>query len=198
MVVAGLLAETCVEATARFAMELGCHVMLVRDATAALSPERMQAAHEPNGPTCAHGEAGTESRRYRRDPGGASLPYSLRGPRGSDRHVARRLLRSRSRHRLAVARPAPVHAGTQPGRRPGQDRLPEAAGVPAAADRPACFPAPVRGARHGGIRCLLHVPGHTGPPSNQARIFTGPVALRARLNTAYPWSCAVRPRSRGG
>ncbi|MFF3518920.1 isochorismatase family protein [Streptomyces sp. NPDC002573] len=71
VVVAGLLAETCVEATARFAMELGCHVMLVRDATAALSPERMQAAHELNGPTCAHGEAGPESRRYRRDPGGA-------------------------------------------------------------------------------------------------------------------------------
>ncbi|MFF3518054.1 cysteine hydrolase [Streptomyces sp. NPDC002573] len=52
--VVGLLAETCVEATARFAMELGYHATLVRDATAALSPERMHAAHELTGPTYAH------------------------------------------------------------------------------------------------------------------------------------------------
>ncbi|MFD8929590.1 isochorismatase family cysteine hydrolase [Streptomyces mirabilis] len=49
-----LLAETCVEATARFAMELGYHVTLVRGATAALSPERMHAAHELTGPTYVH------------------------------------------------------------------------------------------------------------------------------------------------
>ncbi|MGW5479200.1 isochorismatase family cysteine hydrolase [Streptomyces sp. NPDC004008] len=48
--VVGLLADTCVEATARFATELGYHVTLVRDATAALSPERMHAAHELTGP----------------------------------------------------------------------------------------------------------------------------------------------------
>ncbi|MFJ5034790.1 isochorismatase family cysteine hydrolase [Streptomyces sp. NPDC088560] len=52
--VVGLLAETCIEATARFAMELGYHVTLVRDATAAFSPERMHAAHELTGPTYAH------------------------------------------------------------------------------------------------------------------------------------------------
>ncbi|MGW1916933.1 isochorismatase family cysteine hydrolase [Streptomyces sp. NPDC002076] len=52
--IVGLLADTCVEATARFAMEFGYHVTLVRDATAALSPERMHAAHELNGPTYAH------------------------------------------------------------------------------------------------------------------------------------------------
>lgn len=35
-------------------MELGYHVTLVRDATAAFSPEMMRAAHELKGPTFAH------------------------------------------------------------------------------------------------------------------------------------------------
>jgi nicotinamidase-related amidase len=35
-------------------MELGYHVTLVRDATAAFLPEMMHAAHELNGPTFAH------------------------------------------------------------------------------------------------------------------------------------------------
>ncbi|SCG74844.1 cysteine hydrolase [Micromonospora inositola] len=52
--VVGLLADTCIESTGRYAMELGYHVTLVRDATAALNPERMHAAHELNGPTYAH------------------------------------------------------------------------------------------------------------------------------------------------
>ncbi|MEU6317269.1 isochorismatase family cysteine hydrolase [Streptomyces sp. NPDC047009] len=52
--IVGLLANTCIEATARFAMELGYHVTLVRDATAALRPEMMHAAHELNGPAYAH------------------------------------------------------------------------------------------------------------------------------------------------
>ena len=50
----GLLANTCVESTCRFAMELGYHVTLVKDATAAYSAEMMHAAHELNGPTFAH------------------------------------------------------------------------------------------------------------------------------------------------
>lgn len=50
----GLLANTCIETTARFAAELGYHVTLVKDATAAFSMERMQSAHEFNGPTFAH------------------------------------------------------------------------------------------------------------------------------------------------
>ncbi len=53
MIVVGLLANTCIESTARFAMELGYHVTLVRDATAAFSHEMMHAAHELNGPTYA-------------------------------------------------------------------------------------------------------------------------------------------------
>ncbi|MFE6493324.1 cysteine hydrolase [Streptomyces sp. NPDC057748] len=54
VVLIGLLANTCIESTGRFAMELGYHVTLVRDATAALLPEMMHAAHELNGPTYAH------------------------------------------------------------------------------------------------------------------------------------------------
>jgi len=54
VVVVGLLANTCIESTARFAMELGYHVTLVRDATAAFKREMMHAAHELNGPTFAH------------------------------------------------------------------------------------------------------------------------------------------------
>lgn len=50
----GLLANTCIESTARYAMELGYHVTLVRDATAAFKREMMHAAHELNGPTYAH------------------------------------------------------------------------------------------------------------------------------------------------
>lgn len=54
VLIVGLLANTCVESTARFAMELGYHVTLVRDATAAFTLEMMHAAHELNGPTFAH------------------------------------------------------------------------------------------------------------------------------------------------
>lgn len=51
VIMVGLLANTCIETTARFASELGYHVTLVRDATAAFSPQAMTAAHDINGPT---------------------------------------------------------------------------------------------------------------------------------------------------
>jgi len=54
VIVVGLLANTCVESTSRYAMELGYHVTLVRDATAAMSAAMMHAAHDLNGPTFAH------------------------------------------------------------------------------------------------------------------------------------------------
>ena len=54
VILVGLLANTCIESTGRFAMELGYHVTLVRDATAAFSHEHMRAAHGLNGPTFAH------------------------------------------------------------------------------------------------------------------------------------------------
>jgi nicotinamidase-related amidase len=60
VVIVGLLANTCIECTARYASELGYHVTLVSDATAAFQPEMMHAAHALNGPTFAHGIVTTE------------------------------------------------------------------------------------------------------------------------------------------
>ena len=54
VILVGLLANTCFESTARYAMELGYRVTLVRDATAAFTLEMMHAADELNGPTFAH------------------------------------------------------------------------------------------------------------------------------------------------
>ncbi|WP_201314624.1 isochorismatase family cysteine hydrolase [Dyella sp. EPa41] len=54
VIIAGLLANTCIECTGRYASEMGYHVTLVRDATAAFKPEMMHSAHELNGPTFAH------------------------------------------------------------------------------------------------------------------------------------------------
>lgn len=54
VILVGMLANTCLETTGRYASELGYHVTLVRDATAAFSPEALHAAHEINGPTFAH------------------------------------------------------------------------------------------------------------------------------------------------
>jgi len=53
IILIGMLANTCIESTGRFGMELGYHVTLVKDATAAESWEEMHAA-ELNGPTFAH------------------------------------------------------------------------------------------------------------------------------------------------
>jgi nicotinamidase-related amidase len=54
VIVVGLLANTRIECTSRFAAELGYDVTLVRGAPAAFSPERMRAAHVLNGPSFAH------------------------------------------------------------------------------------------------------------------------------------------------
>jgi nicotinamidase-related amidase len=55
-----MIANTCIEATGRFAAELGYHVTLVTDATAAFTPEAMHAAHGINGPTYAHAITNTD------------------------------------------------------------------------------------------------------------------------------------------
>jgi nicotinamidase-related amidase len=55
------VANTCIESTARYGAELGYHVTLVRDATAAFNPEAMHAAHEINAPTFAHAILTTEA-----------------------------------------------------------------------------------------------------------------------------------------
>lgn len=54
VILVGMIANTCIEATGRFAMELGYHITLVKDATAAFTQEAMHTAHELNGPTYAH------------------------------------------------------------------------------------------------------------------------------------------------
>lgn len=54
VILVGMLANTCIEATGRFAAELGYHVTLVSNATAAFSDDAMNAAHVINGPTYAH------------------------------------------------------------------------------------------------------------------------------------------------
>jgi nicotinamidase-related amidase len=59
LILVGMLANTCLETTGKFGVELGYHVTLVRDATAAFSAEAMRVAHEINGPTYAHAIVGT-------------------------------------------------------------------------------------------------------------------------------------------
>jgi nicotinamidase-related amidase len=61
LILVGMLANTCLETTGKFGGELGYHVTLVRDATAAASPEAMKVAHEINGPTYAHAILTTEA-----------------------------------------------------------------------------------------------------------------------------------------
>jgi len=53
IILVGLIANSCIESTARFGMELGYHVTLIKDATAAFSHEGMQAA-AINAPMYAH------------------------------------------------------------------------------------------------------------------------------------------------
>ena len=54
LIVIGLIAHTCVEATVRFAAELGYEVTVVKDATASYSDREMQAALEVNMPNYAN------------------------------------------------------------------------------------------------------------------------------------------------
>ena len=53
VIVIGLVAHTCVEATVRHAAELGYEVTVVKDATASYSDEHMHAALEVNLPNYA-------------------------------------------------------------------------------------------------------------------------------------------------
>jgi len=60
LILTGLTANTCLEGTARYGMELGYHVTLVRDATAAFTLDEMHAAHDVNGPMFAHAIVDTQ------------------------------------------------------------------------------------------------------------------------------------------
>jgi len=60
LIAIGLLAHTCLEATVRFAAELGYEVTVVRDATASFSEEQMHAALDINIPNYASAIVGAE------------------------------------------------------------------------------------------------------------------------------------------
>jgi ureidoacrylate peracid hydrolase len=60
LIVIGLIAHTCVEATVRFAAELGYEVTVVKDATADYSDEEMHAALDVNVPNYASAIVSTE------------------------------------------------------------------------------------------------------------------------------------------
>lgn len=53
LIIIGLIAHTCIEATVRFAAELGYEVTVVKDATADYSDKEMQAALTINIPNYA-------------------------------------------------------------------------------------------------------------------------------------------------
>jgi nicotinamidase-related amidase len=59
IILVGFIANSCIEATARFGMELGYHVTLIKDATAAFSFEGMEAARV-NSLLYAHASLSTE------------------------------------------------------------------------------------------------------------------------------------------
>ena len=54
LIVIGLIAHTCIEATVRFAAELGYEVTVIRDATADYTDEMMHAALDINLPNYAN------------------------------------------------------------------------------------------------------------------------------------------------
>jgi ureidoacrylate peracid hydrolase len=60
LIVVGLIAHTCVEATVRYAAELGYEVTMVKDATASYSDEHMHAALDINIPNYASAVVSTE------------------------------------------------------------------------------------------------------------------------------------------
>jgi nicotinamidase-related amidase len=54
IILVGMIANTCIEATARLGMELVYHVTIVKDAIAAFSQDGMHSVNEVNGPAFAH------------------------------------------------------------------------------------------------------------------------------------------------
>ena len=60
IILIGMVANACIEGTARFGMELGYHVTLIKDATTAFDKAGMHAAHEVNGPRFARAILTTE------------------------------------------------------------------------------------------------------------------------------------------
>ncbi|MBL0742684.1 isochorismatase family cysteine hydrolase [Chryseolinea lacunae] len=60
VVLAGMRANTCIDSTARFAVELGYHVTLIKDGVAAFNWEEIKATVETNFPNYGHAVLSTE------------------------------------------------------------------------------------------------------------------------------------------
>src|SRR4029077_4531739 len=60
LIIIGLIAHTCIEATVRYAAELGYEVTVIKDATADYSEDRMHAALDINMPNYASAIVATE------------------------------------------------------------------------------------------------------------------------------------------
>ena len=60
VVIAGNRANTCIDSTGRYAVELGFHATLISDAIAAFSPAEMEATIEINWPAFAHAVVSSE------------------------------------------------------------------------------------------------------------------------------------------
>jgi nicotinamidase-related amidase len=78
IILVGVIANSCIESTGRYGMELGYHVTLVNDATAAFSAAGMKAA-ETNAPMFAHAIMATEDllKLLPGAPTSASVPSKL-------------------------------------------------------------------------------------------------------------------------
>lgn len=61
VVLAGMRANTCIESTGRYAVELGYHTTLLKDAIGAFNMQEMEAAIDVNFPAFAHGVLTTEN-----------------------------------------------------------------------------------------------------------------------------------------
>jgi len=55
-----MIANTCIEATGRFGIELGYHVTIIKDAIAAFNQEGMHSVNEVNGPAFAQSSLTTK------------------------------------------------------------------------------------------------------------------------------------------
>ena len=60
VVIAGMKANTCIDTTARYAVELGYHTTLIKDAIAAFTWEEIKATVEVNFPNYGHALLSTE------------------------------------------------------------------------------------------------------------------------------------------
>src|SRR6202161_4408801 len=102
VIVMGLIAHTCVEATVRYAAELGYEVTVVKDATASYSDEHMHAALEVNLPNYASAIVTTaEIAAALASPGGADVASGSRPAGAPETARLASLITEAARHTTA-------------------------------------------------------------------------------------------------